>query len=176
MKKTIVFILGTGRSGSTVLDKAIGSHSQCFSTGELFNIKEDLENNGLCGCGVPLRECQFWGNIFGKINEKYCIDIKNRPSDFPLKFRENNLSNISRLAYKTGCFLKLLGIFKYYRFNIFKNEIQNNLLLYRTIFNNIEENILIDSSKNIWKPLLIRRQTNEFDLKYIFLVRDGRGV
>ena len=36
----IIFILGIGRSGSTMLDLMLGSHSQGFSLGEISKIPE----------------------------------------------------------------------------------------------------------------------------------------
>jgi len=41
--KTIVFIVGSGHSGSTILDRLSGHHSQAFSIGEIVNFHYELK-------------------------------------------------------------------------------------------------------------------------------------
>ena len=40
MENQIVFIMGPGHCGSTLLDLILGSHSDCFSLGEVFRLSE----------------------------------------------------------------------------------------------------------------------------------------
>jgi UDP-N-acetylglucosamine transferase subunit ALG13 len=60
----VLFIAGWGRSGSTLLDRTLGSVPGVVSTGELRDIwTRGLLENRLCGCGVPFRECPFWTEV-----------------------------------------------------------------------------------------------------------------
>ena len=43
-KKKIIFILSAGRSGSTLVDKLIGSSVNCFSLGEIGLSNDYFEN------------------------------------------------------------------------------------------------------------------------------------
>jgi hypothetical protein len=59
----ILYIAGWDRSGSTILDQILGQLPGFFSVGELV----DLWGRGpdaLCGCGLALRACQVWQEIF----------------------------------------------------------------------------------------------------------------
>ena len=58
--QTIIFILASGHSGSTVLDKAIGSLPNGHSLGEIDYFSSFIESDSLCSCGVSHSECKFW--------------------------------------------------------------------------------------------------------------------
>lgn len=58
---TVLFIGGMGRSGSTLLDRLLGQQPRCTAVGELGLLwRSGLAENRLCGCGTPLRQCDFW--------------------------------------------------------------------------------------------------------------------
>ncbi|MCP4651130.1 MAG: hypothetical protein GY853_13775 [PVC group bacterium] len=63
-RKTIVYILGSTRSGSTMLDLMISSNSECTSLGELCLLhKRDC---GFCGA-----KCKYWKEYKKKFNGNY---------------------------------------------------------------------------------------------------------
>ncbi len=60
----VLFIAGTGRSGSTLLAGILGQIDGIFNAGEVRYIWErGLLANRLCGCGRPFRECPVWQEI-----------------------------------------------------------------------------------------------------------------
>ncbi len=60
----VLYVVGLGRSGSTILSNSLGQIPGFFSTGELnFVWKHDLVENRLCGCGRPLQECPVWTRV-----------------------------------------------------------------------------------------------------------------
>lgn len=60
----VLFIGGTGRSGSTILDNILGQVPGFFSVGELRYIWErGMVDNRLCGCGRPFRDCPLWSSV-----------------------------------------------------------------------------------------------------------------
>jgi hypothetical protein len=60
----VLFIAGSGRSGSTLLDMLLGQINGFHSTGELrFIWSRGFGENQLCGCGKPFRECEFWTEV-----------------------------------------------------------------------------------------------------------------
>src|SRR5215510_6114841 len=60
----VLFIAGSGRSGSTLLDMLLGQIGGFHSTGELrFIWSRGIGQNQLCGCGKPFRECEFWTEV-----------------------------------------------------------------------------------------------------------------
>lgn len=60
----VLYIAGTGRSGSTILDNVLGQLPGFFSVGELRYLWErGMVDNRLCGCGRPFRDCPLWASV-----------------------------------------------------------------------------------------------------------------
>lgn len=61
----VLFIAGTGRSGTTILSNILGQSPGCFSGGEVRYVWErGLIMNNRCGCGEFFRECPVWTSVF----------------------------------------------------------------------------------------------------------------
>ena len=60
----VLYVVGLGRSGSTILSNSLGQIRDCFSAGELnFIWRHNVVENRLCGCGRPFRECPVWTRV-----------------------------------------------------------------------------------------------------------------
>jgi Sulfotransferase family len=60
----VLYVAGSGRSGSTILDRILGQLEGFFSVGELCNLWDrGLLANRRCGCGTPVRDCPTWKSI-----------------------------------------------------------------------------------------------------------------
>lgn len=57
----VIYLTGTGRSGSTLLGNAIGSLPGALSAGEIrFLLRRGIAEAGTCGCRRPVVECPVW--------------------------------------------------------------------------------------------------------------------
>jgi len=57
----VVYLTGTGRSGSTLLGNAIGSLPGAISAGEIrFMLRRGIAERGRCGCRELVVECPVW--------------------------------------------------------------------------------------------------------------------
>lgn len=57
----LLYIMGTGRSGSTVLEIVLAAAPQTHGGGELFDVIDDgLRRNVACSCGQPFSACPIW--------------------------------------------------------------------------------------------------------------------
>jgi hypothetical protein len=70
----VLYVVGLGRSGSTILSNSLGQIGGYFSAGELnFIWRHNVIENRLCGCGKPFRECPVWTKVmeeaFGGMDE-----------------------------------------------------------------------------------------------------------
>lgn len=66
-KIKVLYIAGTGRSGSTILGNVLDRLDGFFSVGEFYAVwGRVLFNAGLCSCGVPYAECEVWGAVLNK--------------------------------------------------------------------------------------------------------------
>ncbi|MFL5992497.1 MAG: sulfotransferase family protein [Rubrobacteraceae bacterium] len=63
-KVKVLYVVGLGRSGSTILSNSLGQIPSFFSGGELnFIWRHNVLENRLCGCGRPFRECPVWTRV-----------------------------------------------------------------------------------------------------------------
>jgi hypothetical protein len=57
----VLYVAGSGRSGSTILDRTLGQLDGFFSAGELCNLwSRGLLSRRRCGCGTPVPDCPVW--------------------------------------------------------------------------------------------------------------------
>jgi Sulfotransferase family len=60
----VLYVVGLGRSGSTILSNSLGQIGGYFSAGELnFIWRHNVLENRLCGCGRPFHECPVWTRV-----------------------------------------------------------------------------------------------------------------
>jgi hypothetical protein len=60
MTPAIICLLGTSRSGSTLLQNVLARHSGAIALGEIARVNELLEKQTDCACGKKLTDCTFW--------------------------------------------------------------------------------------------------------------------
>jgi hypothetical protein len=63
----VLYVAGSGRSGSTILDRILGQLDGFFSAGELCNLwARGLLARRRCGCGMPVPDCPVWGAVLAE--------------------------------------------------------------------------------------------------------------
>jgi len=165
-KVKIVFITGSSRSGTTLLDRILGQVKNCFSLGEMFYIWErSLVKNQLCGCGKPFRECDFWQTVFkeafGSINQVNAEEI--------LKLQRS----VVKIRYIPQLIFPTLRTRKFRRKLSRYVEILERL--YTAIAKVSNSRILIDSSKFAPHGFVLKEMRN-FSQFVIQIHRDSRAV
>ncbi len=151
----LIYILGLGHSGTTLLDLVLDSHSQIVSAGEVYQFqyffypecspKEIQKKNQLkqrqfvCTCGVNVNECGFWSRVKEELSNNYGIWQVDPRSDKQDKFVSENYVLMEAI-------LKVSG---------------------KTFF--------CDNSKSL-ERLEKLLKSDWFDISIIHLIRDGRGV
>ena len=172
--KKIVFIIGAGRSGSTLLDRTLGHHSLAFSVGEIINLNRELDNNSLCGCGTNFRCCTFWNEIFKELNSRTGINVLDENWKFDISFFHGD-RGIRRRIYQLK-FARSLLFKRKLRDSIIVSHIANQELLYNAIFDKTRCELIVDSSKNLRRALLLANHLKNVRCYFLHLVRDGRAV
>ena len=65
----MVYIAGSGRSGSTILDNILGQIGGWASAGELrFLWERGVLGDRLCGCGERFSVCPFWTQVLRSVS------------------------------------------------------------------------------------------------------------
>lgn len=165
---TIVYIAGTGRSGSTLLDRILSTSEVVLGCGELSQFFDIYlqEQSRSCACGAKLRECPVWGKIFEKLEKEY--SLKSHAEDL--------LSVFYDMERKKGALP-----------TVFLNR--NDINSYGTYacailqsFKDVQPDCthIVDSSTSsrmaFFRPLALRRFVGRKDIKMIHLTRDPRGI
>lgn len=148
----LIYLLGAGRSGTTLLTALLNSHKEIESLGEMNQFFEFLELDKNCSCGKNLKLCSKWNlekSLTKNLKEKrkYCEKLEKH-------------KNIPFLLIKKNTNKKY-------------NEIQKKIFV--SIKHTRPSQWYLDSSKYIARYLLLRNNKN-FNAKAIYLVRDPRGV
>jgi len=154
MKKKVLFIIGAGHCGSSLLSVVMGSHPRCFSAGEFSNFPNRYRKNLYLDC-VNCNSV-FWEETFGKAGlQKLSIGLGDTRANpyIPLKIEK--------------AVREFLG----------KDEIFSP---YTFMFSKLDKDAIVDASKYyIWVEK--KTQAKEFksgriDPYLLHLVRDGRAV
>lgn len=62
----LVYIVGSGRSGSTVIERVLNTASGMTGVGELHALWRLPMTSLLCACGAPVADCTFWQAALGE--------------------------------------------------------------------------------------------------------------
>lgn len=167
-KKTVLFIVGSGHSGSTILDLAIGAHSACFSLGEITQLHHAVKNNTHCVCGERILSCTFWREAFQDILRDAGSSIIDTPESFSLEPPRNTKRTILLKLEKLA---QVLGIRR-----CRESWVARTACVYRDVYSRSGSSILVDSSKDIRRGLILANQLPEYEFRFLHLVRDVRAV
>jgi hypothetical protein len=148
----VVFILGSGHCGATLLDMLLDSHSQMCGIGELHAGRA----SSICTCGKPAPECVIWQHALG-----------------PLPWNEQGIFK-SKLNY-----LFDRGIYRCAKGAPTPIDeadfISINMKMFHALLSDRQKSIIVDSSKEVERAELLSRSP-EIRPVIIHLVRDGRGA
>jgi len=75
VKLPLVYILSTGRSGSTLLDVLLGAQPACWTVGEFQLLDICVGQHMPCGCHSPLGQCDFWAPILERVRRGMSFPI-----------------------------------------------------------------------------------------------------
>ncbi|HEY7145142.1 MAG TPA: sulfotransferase [Streptosporangiaceae bacterium] len=168
----VVFIGGSGRSGSTLIERVLDQLPGACSVGETVQIWEQaLARGEPCGCGLPLVTCSFWAEVgkvaFGGWDEldtgaiiavKRSVDRTRRlPGLFLLGARQPRTPRGRRLAALADDYARPYAA------------------LYRALAEVSGSPVIIDSSKRVMLAFCLRRVPG-LDLRVVHVVRDSRAV
>lgn len=158
----VLYIMGYGRSGSTVLDSVLGNHPDIESVGELINLPRSILNNEFCACSRRTKECDFWKNVEKEWIERTGMKQINEYSPLE-KVLKRDLYMFHGLRKPN---------INSYEFQIYADYTR---ALYESVKKVSNKSIIVDSSKLPSRAFMLSLIPG-IDLRLIHLIRDGRGV
>jgi hypothetical protein len=162
----VLYIAGSSRSGSTMLDLLLGELDGYVATGELRNLwGHGLVEGWLCGCREPIRSCPFWRSVLEQAGldgvepawvdetQRLHVRLRLRPLVRIWLFRRFGL----RLPPRLASYRKLMAD------------------LYGGVVDVSGARVVVDSSKRPVNVMLLAACA-DVDLFVLHLVRDPRAV
>jgi len=161
----IIYIMGAGRSGSTIVDTVLGNHPQVESVGELINVaKSAWQNAEYCACGKKGNECPYWTEVKKEFEQKIGKQNIRKFIELQSQFESPNFKGFYRLLRERK---KITPSFQVYA--------NYTLALFNAIQKVSGKAVIVDSSK-LSKRALALAIVPGIDIHIIHLIRDGRGV
>lgn len=143
-KIKVLYIIGSGRSGSTVMSAILGEQTDIVCAGEVSQLVCDgWKDNFYCSCGVRGNQCKFWSEVYKIWLEKtQCKDLNDY---LYLQQKFENFKSISswwRISHDNQS----------PEFQQYKKWTKN---IYEAIQKTSGKSIIIDASKNPARALAL---------------------
>lgn len=156
----VLYIAGSGRSGSTLLERMIGAIPGYVNVGELVDlVTRALPGDELCGCGATFSRCAFWqavgGESFGGWESAEVRELGRLQSIYARQ-RRIPLLALSRPSAQLRRYQDLYA------------------RLYSAISRIAGGSVVVDASKRPAQALALA--SGHIDLRVCHLTRDVRGV
>lgn len=158
---TVLYILGSARSGSSLLASLLGELPGCFATAETRLLWHGFDDRR-CGCGVPVRECPVWR---AAIDHAAAGGATTDPAEVVALQRQ-----ATRTRHVTG----LLAGGQQHG-SAASAYTRTMVGLYRGLAGATGAAVIVDSSKSPAEAVLLARST-EVRCVVLHLVRDARAV
>jgi Glycosyl transferase family 2 len=162
---TVVYIAGSGRSGSTLVERVLGEIPSLTNVGELMDLaRRSAPENERCGCGLAFGDCPFWTKVgehaFGGWEPGQLAEL------------ERLRASVARQRYLPQL-LAFSAAGRGFRANVAKFG-AGYAAIYQAIADTDGTNCVVDASKVPAQALALARAG--IDVRVVHLVRDARGV
>jgi hypothetical protein len=165
-KLKVVFIGGSSRSGSTLLERLLARTEGFFAIGELHQIwRNSFPHNNLCACGALFRDCPFWTEVIR--------DSLGGFDQADWKAMRRLRHSVSRVWRKGALTRGLLSRGRYREELAAYAAVLEKILL--AVGKHSGARVIVDSSKaaHHGRTLLASRR---IDLRVVHIIRDSRAV
>jgi hypothetical protein len=162
----VLYLAGAGRSGSTLLERLLGTASGVTAAGELRWLwTRGFAENHLCSCGAAFRECPFWIQVveaaFGSVE---AVD----PAAMQVAARE-----VDRIRYIPYNAWPRLAPRRFADRHAEYAAVVSRV--YSALSAVSGSDLIVDSSKELPYVFLLR-SVRDLDVFVVHLVRDSRAV
>ena len=161
---TVVFIAGSGRSGSTLVERMLGEIPGFVNVGELIDLFRRVHaGDELCGCGERFSQCAFWREVGDRAFGGWTPEVVREIADLQSQVARQRhiphlLSPVQRATFREA-----------------RDRYQVSYrMLYQAIARTVGARVIVDASK--WPAQALALSRSPIDLRVIHVVRDLRGV
>jgi hypothetical protein len=163
---TVLYITGSGRSGSTLLERILGAVPGFVNVGELIELfRRVAVQDERCGCGLDFSACPFWQQVGKRAFGRWDPSLLTRVTHQQVAVaRQRHLPRLLAPALASSGFRDAL-----------EEYASTYASLYRAIATEADAEVIVDASKWPAQALALAR-TGQIDFRVLHLVRDARGV
>ena len=162
----VLFVGGPGRSGSTLLERMLGSVPGVCAVGEFHAFwRRGVLGNDLCGCGESVPNCPFWVEVVGRAFGGFDSQPAQQHAEDEIRLESARWSAGLRFAKRVPRHLRpTLARFGRERERIF-----------RAIAEVAGASLVVDSSKHPRYGVALKYVPG-LDVRVVDLIRDSRAV
>jgi hypothetical protein len=176
----VVYVAGSGHTGSTLLALLLNEHPQIVSVGETA-VKPKIRRKGksedqTCSCGQSIRSCPFWMGIFRRVR---ALGYELGPNRWSNDYRSENPAIHRMLTSESSHrFIRVAQNLCAHYLPVHASRMRRidavNVAFVRAALEEVGREVFVDTTKH---PLRLSRMLAlpELDVKVITLVRDARG-
>lgn len=187
----LLYITSSAHSGSTLTDLLVGTLPRTVSTGELKHLPHLLTNRhddttdegNACSCLKSLAKCPFWSEVVDRLVQRTGIDIWSDPPRFNVNLMcghyDGRRRALRRKFEPRGVYGHIIQhrIWRWIQrpWNaLYRRRVKNNWLLFDTIAEVADAEVVVDSSKDIRRLNMLCTRHRE-DVSVIMLMRSLPG-
>lgn len=169
---TVLYIMGAGRSGTTLLGRILGEHEGIIDVGEMrFLWERGILEARSCGCGRPIPDCPLWSRIIDEVSDG------PDPASFARRMRERQRRYL-RLA-DTWSVLRLERRSLTQRSQARKAALDDYARTLRATYEAVAHlsgaSVVVDTSKLPAEAAVVARLSG-ISPHFVHMVRDPRAV
>lgn len=169
----LLYVVGSGRSGSSLLDAVLGASPDISGTGELHRLCLSPDDR-LCSCGSTIARCQHWNVVRSVLDQRSGASLRSW-SEWDVSAQPiGRLETASRMLSRLSVLPMVPPGFGSWR--------QRDASAARRTFELVESiaeydgsAVVVDSTKSPSRLLTLAR-ANPRDVRAVYLVRDGRAT
>lgn len=155
----LLYVLGRGRSGSSIFANVIGEHEGFFSAGELRYLWDPVvRDDARCACGTQVSACPVWSQVLAQLED---VPVEAAGAWQREVVAERNLPRLLRYE-RDGSWRSL------------ESFLAVMARVYRAISNVTGASVVVDSSKRPSYAAVVRLLP-DCELHCVHLIRDPRA-
>jgi hypothetical protein len=176
----VVYLAGSGHTGSTLLALLMDSHPAIVSVGEIA-VKPRIRRRGdaavqHCSCGATIADCAFWQRIFAAVQAQGLrFGVDEWTNDYRL---EHPLAHRLLTRDSSFAFVRAFQAWCAHHLPIYNRRVENtgrvNVAFIRAVLQATAADVFFDTSK-VSARLARLLERPELDVRVVRLVRDVRG-